>query len=63
MTRMCAWCGNKLGQAAPLDDASVTHGICLTCSLRLLKTAGLQNPPPTVPSVCEGECALVSKGE
>ena len=59
MTRMCAWCGNKLGQAAPLEDSTVTHGICSTCSLHLLVTAGVKNVPPGLHETCEPECALV----
>jgi hypothetical protein len=32
MLRRCSWCGLNTGQVEPLDDRSVTHGICLPCS-------------------------------
>jgi hypothetical protein len=34
MITVCAWCQRFMGQKEPLDDPSVTHGICPTCSLR-----------------------------
>jgi hypothetical protein len=36
MLRRCSWCGQNLGQAEPLDDPVVTHGICLSCSERII---------------------------
>jgi hypothetical protein len=36
MLRRCAWCGLMLGYSEPLDDRSVTHGICLRCADRML---------------------------
>lgn len=35
MKRICAWCGKGLGEVEPLDDSSVTHGICPDCSSKL----------------------------
>jgi hypothetical protein len=63
MMRMCAWCGNRLGQAAPLEDVTVTHGICLTCSLKLLLRAGVKKVPPALHPVREMECALAGSEE
>ena len=31
MKRICAWCGEDLGTAAPASDPSVTHGMCERC--------------------------------
>lgn len=31
MIRICAWCRFRLGEVAPLDDSTETHGICLPC--------------------------------
>jgi len=36
MLRRCSWCGLTLGQAEPLDDLHVTHGICPSCSARVI---------------------------
>ena len=35
MRIICAWCGKSMGQKEPLDDDSVTHGICDQCRERL----------------------------
>jgi hypothetical protein len=37
MLRQCAWCGQSLGMAEPLDDPRVTHGICLACAEHVLE--------------------------
>jgi hypothetical protein len=37
MLRRCAWCRLILGQSEPLDEAGVTHGICLPCADRMLE--------------------------
>jgi hypothetical protein len=37
MLRRCDWCGLVLGQSKPLDEAGVTHGICLPCADRMLE--------------------------
>lgn len=34
MKRVCAWCGKDMGEIEPLDDDSITHGICDDCLLR-----------------------------
>ena len=31
MIRQCAWCCRVLGQTDPLEDISVTHGVCQEC--------------------------------
>lgn len=41
MLRQCAWCGSVLGQAEPLEMHDITHGICIACSIRMLKEAAL----------------------
>jgi len=32
MIVVCAWCGKRLSEKPPLDDKSVTHGICAKCA-------------------------------
>lgn len=27
----CSWCGKDMGTKEPLDDRSITHGICPEC--------------------------------
>lgn len=34
MKRICAWCGKKMGEIAPLDDPGITHGICRWCNFK-----------------------------
>jgi hypothetical protein len=36
MLRQCAWCGRRLGEAPPTNDASITHGMCQACRSELL---------------------------
>lgn len=31
MKRVCAWCGDYLGEKEPLDNPDVTHSICEKC--------------------------------
>jgi len=31
MRRICAWGGKDLGEREPLEDNSITHGICVEC--------------------------------
>jgi hypothetical protein len=38
MIRQCAWCCRWLGETAPLDDESITHGLCKECHARLLES-------------------------
>jgi hypothetical protein len=47
MTRVCAWCNCVIGCKPPLEDADVTHGICLACLQALLE----EGPPPVAPFV------------
>ena len=41
MKRKCAWCGQDLGNSIPLDGKGVTHGICLSCSEKMLAESRL----------------------
>jgi len=34
MVTVCAWCQKYMGTKDPLDNPTVTHGICATCALR-----------------------------
>lgn len=65
MKRECAWCGEYLGQSAPLDDKGITHSICLSCSEKLLDNEQkptvvslLAKPPPHGRPVSEGAIRL-----
>ena len=31
MIRVCAWCGKAMGEREPMEDKSITHGICPEC--------------------------------
>jgi len=31
MIRVCGWCGKELGEKEPLEDRSITHGMCDEC--------------------------------
>ena len=31
MIILCAWCQKNLGEKEPLDDQSITHGMCQDC--------------------------------
>ena len=35
----CAWCGKDLGEKPPLEDKSITHGMCRECLEKELKKA------------------------
>lgn len=37
MIRQCAWCACIIGQRAPLEDKSVTHGLCKRCQARVVR--------------------------
>ena len=59
MIRQCAWCNRILGPAAPLEDASITHGMCPDCHHKELAASWLSVPAestfrdlsePTVPA-------------
>lgn len=39
MIRQCAWCLKLMGQTKPLEDLSVTHGICKKCEKKLMEEA------------------------
>jgi hypothetical protein len=49
MTRKCAWCGRCLGLCAPLEDKSVTHGMCRRCSRCVFPFARAEDFPEVVP--------------
>jgi len=40
MIRRCAWCDSMLGEAAPREIQTITHGICLPCAEAVLASAG-----------------------
>ncbi len=44
MIVICAWCGDSLGERAPLDDPRATHSICPECFKRELATIPLSEP-------------------
>ena len=31
MKRVCAWCQKSMGETEPLEDKSITHGMCPEC--------------------------------
>jgi hypothetical protein len=44
MNVVCAWCASEgkvgsLGEKAPFDDESLTHGICVAHFMRMIKGA------------------------
>jgi hypothetical protein len=39
MTRYCSWCGMYIGFKSPLNDPSISHGICLRCSQQVIEAA------------------------
>ena len=41
MIRQCAKCLKIMGTKPPLSDMSITHGICLECSVKQLQEAGI----------------------
>jgi hypothetical protein len=43
MTRCCSWCGLDMGRKIPFEDPSITHGICLVCSSKMLGLARLHD--------------------
>jgi hypothetical protein len=36
MTRYCSYCGMYIGFKSPLNDPSISHGICLRCSQQVI---------------------------
>jgi hypothetical protein len=37
MIRQCAWCRRVIGQRAPFEDHSITHGLCRSCRGQVLQ--------------------------
>ena len=35
MIVVCAWCKAKIGEEEPLEDKSITHGICASCARKM----------------------------
>lgn len=33
MLLVCAWCGQTIGEKAPVSDSTISHGICPSCAL------------------------------
>lgn len=48
MIRWCSYCQKFLGERAPFDDPSFTHGICERCDLRLERNAGIARVDPGI---------------
>ena len=46
MFRWCSYCQHFIGEAPPLNDYSVTHGVCSTCAAQVLD--GSYRPTTTV---------------
>lgn len=42
----CAWCGKIIGEKEPLEDKSVTHGICPECVKKYFPEKKEGNPMP-----------------
>lgn len=40
MRVICAWCNKPMGEKAPLDDDSITHGMCQECHDKEMATLG-----------------------
>jgi len=40
MKVVCAWCDKDQGEKEPLDDPTVTHGICDPCAERVAEDEG-----------------------
>jgi hypothetical protein len=38
MLRQCAWCRMLLGEAKPVAEAPISHGICLSCADEFLSS-------------------------
>jgi hypothetical protein len=64
MICQCAWCHRLLGQKAPIEDRSITHGICVSCSQKLLAavTVGANtNSSPTENKRCHARTDALTK--
>ncbi len=35
--RACAWCKSVMGEKPPLEDKTISHGICFTCEEEQMK--------------------------
>ena len=46
MKVVCAWCGKDMGEKPPLEDKSITHGMCEDCLKKELKSACRVVSPP-----------------
>jgi len=58
MIRQCAWCGNVIGQKPPIENRTVTHGMCPTCSRNFLQSN--QNVwKPESSNECSDDCAHI----
>jgi len=47
MILICAWCGKELGEKEPLEDKDITHGICESCSDRIINECDKTAPSHT----------------
>jgi len=41
MIRVCTWCREVIGEKEPLEDKSLTHGICESCLERERSKSGV----------------------
>ena len=49
MKRVCAWCGKDMGEKEPIEDSSITHGICEVCTKKFEEDPNEINILPTLP--------------
>ena len=38
MKVVCSWCTKDLGEKEPLNDNSVSHGICKPCAKKMMES-------------------------
>lgn len=50
----CAWCKRHMGEKEPLEDRSVTHGICPPCGDESMAEMLVRPSPGTALSPIEG---------
>jgi hypothetical protein len=43
MFTVCAWCKKDLGEKPPLDDKSITHGMCKECFDKEMEKIKVEN--------------------
>ena len=68
MKRVCAWCNKPYGDAGPVDDGLITHGICQECSAVFegIKAGSLRNYLNTFgePILCvDADCRVLTAND